>query len=77
MSGLGGLNKSPDGMMFELAQMKLPVVDTPDQLAEQTQRIFEMTAKAKRGLRNLDLTVGTLRTRRTPSATSCIPPGYA
>ncbi|GGG17129.1 formamidase [Paenibacillus abyssi] len=57
MSGLGGLNKSPDGVVIGLAQLKLPVVDTPQQLAEQTARIVEMTAKARRGLSTMDLIV--------------------
>ncbi|WP_020617110.1 formamidase [Paenibacillus daejeonensis] len=57
MSGLGGLNKSPDGVVIGLAQMKLPVVETPQQLAEQTARIVEMTAKARRGLGTMDLIV--------------------
>ncbi|WP_080832337.1 formamidase [Cohnella massiliensis] len=57
MSGLGGLNKSPDGVVIGLVQMQLPVVDTPRQLAEQTRRIVDMTAKAKRGLKNMDLVV--------------------
>jgi formamidase len=57
MSGLGGLNKSPDGVVIGLVQMKLPGVKTPAQLREQTQRIVELTAKAKRGLRNMDLVV--------------------
>ena len=57
MSGLGGLNKSPDGVVIGLAQMKLPVVETPQQLAEQMARIVEMTAKARRGLGTMDLIV--------------------
>ena len=39
MSGLGGLNKSPNGVVMGLVQLQLPVVDTPAQLAAQTQRI--------------------------------------
>lgn len=57
MNGLGGLNKSPDGVVVGLVQMNLSVVETPAQLAEQTKRIADMTAKAKRGLRNMDLVV--------------------
>ncbi|GBF76651.1 formamidase [Paenibacillus sp. 598K] len=57
MSGLGGLNKSPDGVVIGLAQLGLPVVETQQQLAEQTARIVAMTAKARRGLATMDLIV--------------------
>jgi len=57
MSGLGGLNKSPDGVVIGLVQMQLPVVDTPEQLREQVGRIVGLTAKARRGLRGMDLVV--------------------
>ena len=33
MNGLGGLNKSPNGVVIGLVQLALPVVATPDQLA--------------------------------------------
>ena len=33
MSGLGGLNKSPNGVVIGLVQLQLPVVETPAQLA--------------------------------------------
>ena len=36
MSGLGGLNKSPHGVVVGLVQLQLPVVETPAQLAAQT-----------------------------------------
>ena len=36
MSGLGGLNKSPNGVVIGLVQLQLPVVETPAQLAAQT-----------------------------------------
>ncbi|MFB9279269.1 formamidase [Cohnella cellulosilytica] len=57
MSGLGGLNKSPDGVVIGLVQMQLPVVDTPEQLREQVGRIVGLTAKARNGLRGMDLVV--------------------
>lgn len=57
MSGLGGLNKSPDGVVIGLAQLSLPIVDTPDQLAEQAAKIVAMVGKGKRGLGNMDLIV--------------------
>ncbi|MBD2847074.1 formamidase [Paenibacillus sp. IB182496] len=57
MNGLGGLNKSADGVVIGLAQLQLPVVETPEQLERQTARIVEMTAKARRGLPSMDLIV--------------------
>lgn len=48
MSGLGGLNKTPKGVVFELVQLQLPNVVTPDDLAAQTERICPMVAKARR-----------------------------
>jgi hypothetical protein len=36
MNGLGGLNKSPDGVMFGLVQLQLPGVVTSQDLARQT-----------------------------------------
>ena len=46
MSGLGGLNKSPNGVVIGLVQLQLPVVKTPEDLAAQTARIVEMVGKA-------------------------------
>src|SRR5258708_17572341 len=57
MSGLGGLNKSPNGVVLGLVQLQLPVVKTPDDLAAQTARICEMVAKARRNLPTMDLVV--------------------
>ena len=57
MSGLGGLNKSPHGVVVGLAQLQLPVVETPEQLAAQTRRICEMVGKARRNLSTMDLVV--------------------
>ncbi len=42
MNGLGGLNKSPEGVVIGLVQLQLPTVVTPDDLARQTARIVEM-----------------------------------
>ena len=47
-TGLGGLNKSPNGVVLGLVQLQLPVVDTPDQLVTQTARVVEMVGKARR-----------------------------
>ncbi|MEZ5650046.1 MAG: formamidase [Burkholderiaceae bacterium] len=57
MNGLGGLNKSPDGVVIGLVQCQLPVVDTPAQLAAQTARIVELVGKARRNLAGMDLVV--------------------
>src|SRR6266478_1188440 len=57
MSGLGGLNKSPSGVVIGLVQLQLPVVATPADLARQTQTIVAMVGKAKRGMPTMDLVV--------------------
>ena len=57
MNGLGGLNKSPDGVVVGLVQLKLEQVDTPDDLARQTRRIVDMVAKARRNMGTMDLVV--------------------
>ena len=38
MNGLGGLNKSPEGVVIGLVQLQLPVVVTKADLARQTER---------------------------------------
>ncbi len=57
MSGLGGLNKSPNGVVLGMVQLQLPVVATPDDLAAQTARIVAMVGKARRNLPTMDLVV--------------------
>jgi formamidase len=57
MSGLGGLNKSPNGVVLGLVQSQLPVVKTPADLAAQTKKIVDMVAKARRNSPNMDLVV--------------------
>ncbi len=57
MSGLGGLNKSPHGVVLGLVQLQLPVVNTPADLAQQTEKVCAMVVKAKRGMPTLDLVV--------------------
>jgi formamidase len=57
MSGLGGLNKSDNGVVIGLVQLQLPVVVTRDDLARQTDRIVEMVGKARRNLGTMDLVV--------------------
>src|SRR5689334_18587476 len=57
MSGLGGLNKSREGVVLGLVQLQLPVVDTPGQLAAQAARIVDLVGKARRNLPGMDLVV--------------------
>jgi formamidase len=57
MSGLGGLNKSPNGVVVGLVQLQLPVVSTTLELEAQCQRICEMVAKARRNMPSMDLVV--------------------
>ena len=57
MSGLGGLNKSPEGVVIGLVQLQLPVVETKAQLAAQADKIVAMVAKARRGMPTMDLVV--------------------
>ncbi len=57
MSGLGGLNKSENGVVIGLVQLQLPVVQTPGDLQAQTERIVAMVGKARRNLSTMDLVV--------------------
>ncbi|WP_374667010.1 formamidase [Ramlibacter sp.] len=57
MSGLGGLNKSKQGVVVGLVQLQLPVVVTPADLAAQTARICELVGKARRNMSTMDLVV--------------------
>lgn len=57
MSGLGGLNPTPNGVVIGLAQLQLPNVVTPSDLAEQCDKIVAMVGKARRNLAGMDLIV--------------------
>ena len=57
MSGLGGLNKAPDGVVIGLVQLQNPVVVTKEDLARQTDRICSLVAKARRNMPTMDLVV--------------------
>ena len=57
MNGLGGLNKSPNGVVLGLVQLKLPRIETPADLSAQTDRIVAMVAKARANLASMDLVV--------------------
>src|SRR6202000_1956486 len=56
-NGLGGLNKSPQGVVIGLVQLQLPVVVSKDDLARQTEKIVFMVGKARRNLGTMDLVV--------------------
>ena len=57
MNGLGGLNKSPNGVVLGLVQLQLPNVATRADLKAQTDRIVAMVAKARANLATMDLVV--------------------
>ena len=57
MSGLGGLNKTPDGVVVGVVQLQLPTVESSDDLAAQSDRIVAMVGKARAGYPTLDLVV--------------------
>ncbi|KQO69854.1 formamidase [Methylobacterium sp. Leaf87] len=57
MNGLGGLNKSPDGVVIGLVQLQLPKVVTKADLTAQTDRVVAMVAKARANLGTMDLVV--------------------
>ena len=57
MSGLGGLNKSKNGVVMGLVQLQLPVVATRADLAAQAARICELVGKARRNMGTMDLVV--------------------
>ena len=57
MSALGGLNKTPNGVVIGLVQLQLPVVKTPADLKAQTERIVAMVGKARRNMATMDLVV--------------------
>ncbi|EOD17502.1 hypothetical protein EMIHUDRAFT_244108 [Emiliania huxleyi CCMP1516] len=56
-SGLGGLNKSPHGVVVGLCQLQLPVIETKDQLDAQVDRVCALVGKARRGSTSMDLVV--------------------
>lgn len=57
MSGLGGLNKSSNGVVLGMVQLQLPVVKTKADLQAQTDKIVAMVGKARRNLSTMDLVV--------------------
>ncbi len=57
MTGLGGLNKSENGVGIGLVQLQLPNTVTKDDLARQTARVVELVGKARRNQPGMDLVV--------------------
>src|SRR5690349_22654734 len=57
MSGLGGLNRAPSGVVLGMVQLQLPIVTTPAEVAAQAKRIVAMVGKARRNLPSMDLVV--------------------
>lgn len=57
MTGLGGLNKSPDGVVIGLVQLELPNVKTPEDLKKQTEKVCTLVGKARRNQETMDLVV--------------------
>ena len=57
MSGLGGLNKAPDGVVIGLVQLQLPTIASKSDLAAQTKKICTMVQKARKAMTTMDLVV--------------------
>lgn len=57
MNALGGLNKTPNGVVIGLVQLQLPVVATRADLKVQTEKIVAMVGKARRNMATMDLVV--------------------
>ena len=57
MSGLGGLNKTPNGVVIGLVQLQLPNVVTPEDLSRQAARVAGLVGKARRSSPAMDLVV--------------------
>ena len=57
MSGLGGLNKAPDGVVIGVVQLQNPWLVTQEDLVLQTERICRMVRKARDNMPTMDLVV--------------------
>jgi formamidase len=57
MSALGGLNKTPNGVVIGVVQLQLPLIKTRHDLARQTEKIVAMVGKARRNMATMDLVV--------------------
>ncbi|WP_079474109.1 formamidase [Marinococcus halophilus] len=57
MNGLGGLNKTPNGVVVGLVQLDLPTIHSKEDLQQQTQKVCDMMEKAKQFIAPIDLVV--------------------
>jgi formamidase len=57
MSGLGGLNKGPGGLVVGVCQFQLPTVETPEHVTATAARICDIIRRTKAGMSSLDLLV--------------------
>ncbi|GJE78973.1 MULTISPECIES: formamidase [Methylorubrum] len=57
MNGLGGLNKSPNGVVIGLVQLQLPTIATRADVTAQAERIVALVAKARANMASMDLVV--------------------
>jgi formamidase len=57
MNGLGGLNKSEQGVVIGMVQLQLPTVATKAELTAQTARVVDLVGKARRNMATMDLVV--------------------
>ena len=57
MSGLGGLNKSKNGVVLGLVQLQLPNIVTRADLKAQAERVAGLVGKARRSYPTMDLVV--------------------
>ncbi len=57
MSGLGGLNKSPGGVVLGLVQLQLPIIETAEDVRRQTMEICKMVRKARLNMPSMDLVI--------------------
>ena len=54
---LGGLNKTPDGVVIGLVQLQLPTIAAKSDLVAQTKKICAMVQKARKSMPTMDLVV--------------------
>ncbi|MGW5956671.1 formamidase [Methylorubrum thiocyanatum] len=57
MNGLGGLNKSPNGVVIGLVQLQLPTIATRADVTAQAERIVALVVKARANMASMDLVV--------------------
>jgi formamidase len=57
MNGLSGINKSPDGVVIGLVQLRRPDISSVSDIGRQVSVIEEMVRHAKRGRTNIDILV--------------------